>query len=318
MPRGGPDGGDGGKGGDVVLEATPQLTTLLDVSRRSLYAAENGRPGRGSNCNGRKGKDLVVEVPVGTVVRLVVADRDSQKGPLLADLSTEGQRVVVAQGGHGGRGNKAFATSTSQTPREAEDGGPAVERKLYLELKLLADVGLVGLPNAGKSTFLASISAARPKVADYPFTTTHPHLGIADIGDWRRLVFADIPGLIEGAHAGHGLGIEFLRHVERTRVLVHLVSAEERDPEKLRSHYRIIEDELAGFDQALIEKPRLVVLSKCDLMPPEEASELAESLAEAIDRPVASISSVTGAGVQELLRRVDDTLARLDAAAEDR
>lgn len=305
VPRGGPDGGDGGDGGSVILRANSQLTTLIDVSRRSLHVAGNGRPGLGSNCHGRGGHDLVIEVPVGTVAREVVDDRDARQGPLLADLSCEDQEVVVARGGRGGRGNKFFATSTTQAPRIAGDGVPAVERKLYLELKLLADVGLVGLPNAGKSTLLSRVSAATPRIAAYPFTTLHPHLGIAAIGDWRRLVFADIPGLIEGAHEGHGLGVEFLRHVERTRILVHLVSVEHAEVDALMAQYRTIEAELAGFDESLAGKDRIVVLSKCDLLLPAAAAALVESFAATLGLPIVGISAVTGYGIPELLRQVE-------------
>lgn len=292
----------------MILRADPQLSTLVDVSRRALFAAENGRPGAGGNCTGRQGASLTVDVPAGTLVRLVEPRGDPRTGPLLADLSAPGQSVVVARGGRGGRGNRAFATATEQVPRTAEDGGAAVERRLYLELKLLADVGLVGLPNAGKSTLLSRVSSATPKIADYPFTTLQPHLGIVEVGDWNRLVFADIPGLIEGAHEGHGLGIDFLRHLERTRLLVHLISVEEPDVEDIDSRRRIIEEELAGFNDELARKPRLIVLSKCDLLPGDELDELVEEYGRAVNRPVLGISAITGKGIPELLRAVEATL----------
>jgi GTP-binding protein len=309
IPRGGPDGGDGGDGGDVIIEADPQLSTLVDVARRSIYAAPSGRPGSGGVCSGRRGQDLVLDVPVGTIVRVAPEEGDPRRGPLLADLSQAGQRVAVARGGRGGRGNKAFATAVNQAPRTAEDGGPAVEHRLYLELKLLADVGLVGLPNAGKSTLLSRISAATPKIAAYPFTTLHPVLGIVELGDWRRLVVADIPGLIEGAHAGHGLGTEFLRHVERTRVLVHLISVEHPSVDALVRDCRTIEAELASFSESLARKPRLLVLSKGDLLAPEALRELVSGFSSAIGLPALGISAATGSGLSELLLAVDRSVA---------
>ena len=309
IQRGGPDGGDGGWGGDVVLVADPGLTTLTDVSRRAVHAAENGKKGGGNNRTGRQGEDLVVAVPVGTMVREIVEGRPPREGDLLGELLAAGQRLIVARGGKGGRGNPHFATSVFQTPRFAEEGGKGEQRKVYLELKLLADVGVIGLPNAGKSTFLARVSAATPKIADYPFTTLHPNLGIADLGIARRLVIADIPGLIEGAHRGLGLGIEFLRHVERTRVLVHLVSAEGAIPAdsairsvgSLLKNYQTIDEELARYGSGLSEKPTVVALSKIDLLPPGAAERVAGDLAEVIGKPVHPISAVTGAGLRELL-----------------
>ena len=316
IPRGGPDGGDGGNGGDVVLVADPQLTTLVDVGRRSFYGAENGRSGGGANRSGRAGNDLELHVPMGTIVREAPKEEtDSDRevvGRTIADLSVSEQRVVVARGGKGGRGNKSFATPTEQTPRHSEEGGPSVELRLKLELKLLADVGLVGLPNAGKSTLLSRVSAANPKIAAYPFTTLHPVLGIAELSDMRRLVFADIPGLIEGAHEGHGLGIDFLRHVERTRVLVHLVSAEAGDLEALVENYETIEGELAGFNEALSRKPRLIVLSKVDVLPAMEAENLARVFADKIGFEVARLSAVTGTGLSSLLNDVDRLIHRDD------
>jgi len=217
VPRGGPDGGDGGDGGSVVFRATVQRHTLMDIAQRTTYAAENGRPGEGRNRHGRNGADIVLELPLGTQVY------DESTGELLCDLCREGQEFVAARGGKGGRGNRAFATATHRAPTEFEEGEPGAERRIRLELRLLADVGLIGLPNAGKSTLLSRLSDAHPKVASYPFTTRQPHLGVLETSDYRHIVLADLPGLIEGAHRGVGLGDRFLRHVSRTRVLVHLV-----------------------------------------------------------------------------------------------
>jgi len=301
IPRGGPDGGDGGAGGSVYLQANRNLSTLGDISRQTLYRAQDGRPGRGNNCAGRNAKNLTIEAPVGTIVRTMVPDRPPREGLLLGELLKHGDRIRLARGGKGGRGNKAFATSTHQIPREAEEGQPSEENKLYLELKLLADIGLIGLPNAGKSTLLSRISAARPKIADYPFTTLTPHLGIVDAGDYRQVVFADIPGLIEGAHQGAGLGIEFLRHVDRTKALVHLVSVEAPTIESMLSNYRAVEAELAHYSRTLQAKPRLVAASKMDLLPPDEQKKLLEKLSGAMGVPVLPLSAATGLGVRELV-----------------
>ncbi|MBN1421807.1 MAG: GTPase ObgE [Planctomycetes bacterium] len=298
VPRGGPDGGDGGCGGTVTLRASHQLATLLDVARRASYRAEDGRPGGGKNRTGRSGADLVIEVPCGTLVRR------ADDGVLLGDLAADGAELVVARGGRGGRGNRSFATATHQTPRECEPGEPGEEIRLDLELKLIADVGLVGLPNAGKSTLLSRVSSARPKVAEYPFTTLSPHLGIAELDLERRLVIADLPGLIEGAHLGVGLGIEFLKHIERTRVLVHLVAAGGGDADALARDYGAIVAELQAYSHELDRKPRLVCLSKSDLLPPEEAERLARGLSDRIGAPVRTISGVTGAGLRDLLERL--------------
>jgi len=309
MPRGGPDGGHGGDGGSVFLEADENLTTLLDISRRRLYAAQSGRPGQGNTRAGRNSQDVVIRVPRGTLVREVLPDTDPREGRLMGDLVDHGERLLVARGGKGGRGNTAFATATNQIPRYAEDGERCEERKLYFELQLLADVGLVGLPNAGKSTLLARISAARPKVADYPFTTLCPHLGLVEVGSYQRLVFADLPGLIEGAHEGHGLGIEFLRHLERTRVLVHLVAAEpacgaaslEAGVAAVADDYRKIEAEILQYREVLARKQRLVVLSKVDLLPADERASLLAALSANLGREVLPLSSVIGEGVDALV-----------------
>ncbi len=295
VPRGGPDGGDGGRGGHVVLQSNPQLTSLFDLGHRHIYAAENGRPGGAKNCSGRNGADLLIGLPVGTQVS------DRRTGDLLADLDRVDSSILVARGGAGGRGNKAFATATHQTPRECERGEDGVERELSLVLKLMADVGLVGLPNAGKSTLLSRVSAAHPRIADYPFTTLAPQLGIAVLDGERRLTFADIPGLIEGAHTGLGLGTEFLRHLERTRVLVHLLDPFERTVEDLVRDYRIIREELRLFSARLVERRVLTAIGKIDLIAEERRGALVAALSRAIGEPVLALSAVTGAGLSDLL-----------------
>lgn len=304
VPRGGPDGGDGGKGGDVVMVADPHLRTLLDFKYRQHYRAANGGHGRGKRQHGRNGEDLLLRVPVGTVVK------DEQTGELIADLSEPGQRVVVARGGKGGRGNARFATPTRQAPRFAEEGSPGEERWLRLELKLLADVGLVGYPNVGKSTLLRRISAARPKVAPYPFTTLVPHLGVVSYREGKEFVVADIPGLIEGAHKGAGLGTRFLRHIERTLLLLHLLDLSDHrgDPFSL---YEGVRRELASFNPLLTEKPEIVVLNKIDL--PEIRSRIEEvrRTFEARGLPFFAISAHTGEGVKELVQEVGRRLEAL-------
>lgn len=293
-PKGGPSGGDGGKGGSVVMEATRNLGTLLDFRYQQHYRAENGKPGEGRQRYGRKGEDAVLRVPVGTVVT------DAETGELLADLSTDGQRTVIARGGKGGRGNMHFATSVNQTPRHAEKGEPAVERRLSLTLKLMADVGLVGFPNAGKSTFISRVSAARPKIADYPFTTLAPNLGMVRSDLDRGFVVADIPGLIEGAAEGQGLGHRFLKHVERVAVLAFLVCVgpeEDRDPV---SDYEVLLSELERYSPALLDKPRVLVMSKMDITESDEARPEVEALASKEGIPFHAISSVRGDGLDGL------------------
>lgn len=289
VPKGGPDGGNGGHGGDVVLAVDPHLRTLLDCREAPEFRAEPGRPGSGNNRTGRDGADLVIRLPAGTVVR------DADSGEVLFDLTTAGERHVVARGGRGGRGNAQFATPTHQAPRRADPGEAGEERRLELELKLIADIGLVGLPNAGKSTFLSRISRARPKIGDYPFTTLEPNLGIVQLDEERQMVVADLPGLIEGAHAGRGLGLEFLRHVERTRVLAFLIDATSESPAAERA---LLEEELRRHGRGLERKPRLVVLTKSDLLPPEARANAAR--AAGLDG-AAVISSHTGDGVKPLL-----------------
>jgi GTPase len=310
VPRGGPFGGDGGDGGDVIFRARPGLDTLLDLRRQYHWRAENGNPGETKDMTGAAGKDLVIDVPPGTLVY------DKEHKVLLKDLDKEGMQVVIARGGKGGRGNSRFATATNQTPRIAEPGGQGEERHLALELKLIADVGLVGLPNAGKSTLLSRLSAAHPKIADYPFTTLHPNLGIVEAGTERRFVMADLPGLIEGAHAGVGLGDEFLRHVERTRLLVHLVEVEPHTHQPPADVYRTIRRELASYSPALAAKPELVVLTKTDLLGGDPAA--AREFSKAIGRPVLAISSATGDGLVRLVKAILDQLDEIaaESAAE--
>jgi GTPase len=304
-PRGGPNGGDGGDGGSVIFHAQPGLDTLLDLRNRHHWIAEDGGNGGSKDMGGKDGEDLVIDVPPGTLIY------DIGAGVLLKDLDTPGMSVVVARAGKGGRGNGRFATATNQTPREAEDGTPGEERHLRLELKLIADVGLIGLPNAGKSTLLARLSAAHPKIADYPFTTLEPNLGIVEAGPERRFVMADLPGLIEGAHRGIGLGDEFLRHVERTRILVHLVELEPHDRKSPAEAYRAIRNELAAYSADLAAKPELVVLTKTDILPDDDAPRA--EFAQATGRRVLAISSATGAGLKALVKTILDLLDEVGA-----
>lgn len=304
VPRGGPSGGDGGRGGDVVLEADPHLSTLQDYRYRTHYKAGRGEHGGGSNRTGAEGDAVVLRVPLGTVVR------DADSGRVLGDLTEPGHRLVVARGGRGGRGNARFATATRQAPQEAESGEPGEARWLTLELKLLADVGLVGSPNAGKSTLLSRVSAARPKIADYPFTTLVPNLGVATVGD-ESFVVADVPGLIEGAHLGRGLGTRFLRHLERTRFLLVLIEATREDP---LAEYQKLRAELAAHEPALAALPHAVVLTKIDLVPGYEPPRR-ELFPDA--GGVHAISSVTGAGIQELLYATAAALAASRLLEED-
>lgn len=301
VPFGGPNGGNGGRGGNVYLSANSQLNTLVAFTRRRHFRAGSGEHGLGKGQQGRSGEDRYIDVPLGTVVH------DRATGALWGDLIKEDQVLLVARGGRGGRGNEAFKSSTKQAPRFAELGEPGEERTLELELRLIADVGLLGKPNAGKSTLLASVSAARPKIADYPFTTLQPNLGVVEI-DNRVFVMADIPGLIEGAHQGAGLGIQFLRHVERTRLLVHLLDGASLDP---AADYRAINQELAQYSEKLATKPQVVVLNKMDLPDTQEwLSLLEEELEGAVDH-IHAISAVTRQGVQDLLRVIADRLAEL-------
>ena len=295
VPRGGPSGGDGGDGGSVVLEADPQLGTLLDLRYQQHYQGRRGEHGQGRDRFGKAGEDLRVRVPVGTLVR------DAATGEQLADLVKAGARFVAAQGGRGGRGNIQFATSTNQAPRTAEDGTPGEERALRLQLKLLADVGLIGYPNVGKSTFIARVSRARPKIADYPFTTLTPNLGVVGLTGERSFVLADIPGLIEGAAEGHGLGHRFLRHVERTSVLLHLVERSDEPGRDPLHDYDVICRELERYDPALAGRPQLVALTKLDLTETRAALPALQQAFAARGVELHAVSAATGEGVGPLL-----------------
>ena len=291
---GGPDGGDGGDGGDVIAEAIHGLNTLIDFRYQQHFFAKNGRPGMGKQRSGKDGDDIVLQVPVGTEI----LEEDGET--LIADLTEVGQRVVLAGGGNGGFGNLHFKTSTNQAPRSANPGQPSVERTVWLRLKLIADAGLVGLPNAGKSTFLSATSNARPKIADYPFTTLIPQLGVVGV-DQTEFVLADIPGLIEGAHQGKGIGDQFLGHIERCAVLLHLIDGTADD---VAEDYRIIHAELKAYGMGLIDKPRVVALNKCDALDDELIEMQRAALAEAGVENVLAISGVSGAGVENALRAV--------------
>ena len=298
VPRGGPSGGDGGRGGDVVMVANPHYNTLLHYRFNPEHNGERGRHGEGSNRTGRTGNDVELPVPVGTIVY------DADSGEQLFDFTEPGQQFIVAKGGRGGRGNARFTSSTHQTPTEHEDGKPGEEKMLRLELKLLADVGLVGFPNAGKSTLISRISAAKPKIADYPFTTLEPHLGVVSADENRTFVVADIPGLIEGAHLGQGLGIQFLRHVERTRVLVHLVDVSEMSGRDPVQDFHVIVNELASFSDELASKPMFVVATKIDVAQDTTRIESLRQLADDRGLPFFQISAVTGEGLDVLIRAV--------------
>ncbi|MDH4202089.1 MAG: GTPase ObgE [Phycisphaerae bacterium] len=298
IAKGGPDGGDGGKGGDVIFVVNPSIDTLLDFSGRHDWVAKNGNCGEGANKHGADGEDLIIPVPPGTLVY------DEEHGLLLKDMNTPEMHVCICRGGRGGQGNKAFATSVRQTPRFATDGKPGQERNLRLELKLIADVGLVGMPNAGKSTLISRCSEARPKIANYPFTTLAPVLGIVELSGFRRFVMADIPGLIEGAHDGAGLGHDFLRHIERTRILVHLLDILPEDNSDPVENYHKIRGELEKHSKALVEKPEIVVLNKADLDGDGIFCEDISSRLPKTIKDVFVISAVTGRGIDQLNERL--------------
>jgi len=319
VPRGGPSGGDGGNGGGVFLEANPNDNTLLRYRYNREFKAPRGRHGEGSNCTGHSGEDMFLQVPVGTLAF------DEQTGETIADLAAPGQRVLIAHGGRGGRGNQHFAKPWHQAPREHEDGFPGEERHLRLELKLLADVGLVGFPNAGKSTLISVISAARPKIANYPFTTLEPNLGVvnADGGTGkegreigRTFVVADLPGLIEGAHEGAGLGIRFLRHVERTRLLVHLIDTSDANSDDPVHSFEVINGELREFSESLIAKPMIVVATKLDATTDRSRLEALSDYCKKQGLEFHSISAVAGEGVKSLVRAIADALDKIPRAAD--
>jgi GTPase len=309
VPRGGPSGGDGGQGGSVVVVASPHVNTLINYRFHPEFHAKRGGHGEGSNCTGQSGGDLELAVPIGTLVYEKMHD-SSEPLRLLADLAREGDRVVVARGGRGGRGNAAFASSTNRAPRRVEPGEPGEEKDLRLELRLLADVGLVGFPNAGKSTLISRISAARPKIAAYPFTTLTPNLGVVRLSDDRSFVVADVPGLIEGAHRGLGLGHQFLRHLERTKVLVHVVDVSDASGRDAVEDLETVRRELQLFDPALAAKPQVVAANKIDVGEPAKIDALERRAAE-IGLPFLRISGVTGAGIPDLL---ETAWQRLSAA----
>ncbi|HKD35574.1 MAG TPA: GTPase ObgE, partial [Pirellulales bacterium] len=301
VPRGGPDGGDGGQGGSVIVVAQAGVDSLAALAHKKHWRAESGAPGAGSDCHGRNGEDLVIQVPPGTVVF------DAEGGFMLKDLTRLGEHVVVARGGKGGRGNAYFKSATNRAPREHTPGGDGESRHLLLELKVIADVGLVGKPNAGKSTLLARVSRARPEIADYPFTTKYPNLGIVDLGLDRSFVMADLPGLIEGAHTGIGLGHEFLRHIERAGILVHLVEPAPADGSDPVENYHVIRRELEQYAAELGTRPEIVAVTKCEL---PEAEQAHHRLTELLGREVLAISAVTGDGLDKLLweitRKLDE------------
>jgi len=303
IARGGPDGGDGGRGGDLIFRASPHLNTLYDFRFKKEFRANDGNPGTGQKCYGRSGKTLVVLVPCGTLIY------DKESGILLKDLKEVDEEVVLLRGGRGGRGNVHFASSINRTPLEFDYGSKGESRQLKLELKIIADVGLIGLPNAGKSTLLARLTKATPKVANYPFTTLNPELGIVALEDYRRFVMVDIPGLIEGAHEGKGLGHQFLKHVERTRTLVHLLEIDPIDSSNPAEHYKKIRTELSEYSSVLAEKTELIVLTKTDLLSEEDIAVVKEMFEEETGKNVLCISSIDGRNLKELVSKITEMLA---------
>jgi GTP-binding protein len=301
VPKGGPDGGDGGDGGSVIIVAKSGVNNLAALAQHRFWKADSGSHGSGSNKSGRSAHDLVIEVPPGTIIH------DAKAGFVLKDLTQDGETVTAARGGDGGKGNAYFKTSTNRAPRESTPGGEGERRELLLELKVIADVGLIGKPNAGKSTLLSRLTRARPQIADYPFTTKHPNLGMVSVDGDRQFVMADIPGLIEGAHAGAGLGHEFLRHIERAGILVHLVEPMPMDGSDPLENYRVIRDELVQYDAKLGERPEIVVVSKAEL---PGSTEVRDSIAAESGADVLLISAVTGQGLNHLIHAI---AARLEA-----
>ncbi|WP_126446928.1 Obg family GTPase CgtA [Sulfuricystis multivorans] len=311
VPRGGPDGGDGGRGGNVVMVADRNLNTLIDYRYTRVFRAEHGQNGRGADCYGKSGSDLILRVPVGTIVT------DMATGETVADLDHDGATVIVARGGIGGLGNLHFKSSTNRAPRQSTPGSPGESRELKLELKILADVGLLGLPNAGKSTFIRAVSAARPKVADYPFTTLHPNLGVVRVAENQSFVVADIPGLIRGASEGAGLGHRFLKHLQRTRLLLHLIDIAPPDPAADPvADAKAIVQELRNYDEDLFRKPRWIVLNKIDLIPEDEREERLSTILHGLGNPspAFTISAATGEGCQQLCQRIMQFLSATDHA----
>ena len=298
VPRGGPDGGDGGKGGDIILRASQSHKTLLDLKYKQHHTAKHGGHGKGSNMTGRGSADVVITVPVGTLVT------DSETGEIIADLTKDGETVIVAKGGAGGKGNAWFATATNRAPRYAQEGIKGEERQITLELKLLADVGIIGLPNVGKSTFISRVSAARPKIADYPFTTLEPHLGVVRYGESESFVIADIPGLIEGAHEGTGMGTRFLRHVERTSVLLHILDISREPQVHALEDYETVNRELALFSPSLAEKPQVVAINKIDLPAVRERIKKEIDIFAGRGINVLAFSAVTAEGVDRVLNEI--------------
>lgn len=303
IPLGGPDGGDGGKGGDVILELDPNLATLIDLRRKKLYRAENGKPGKGNKMTGRSGKPLIVRLPPGTLVK------DEETGELLVDLKEPGQEFIVAKGGHYGQGNARFKTPANRAPKKFSRGKPGKTRQLFLELKLLADVGIIGFPNAGKSTLISRISNARAKAADYPFTTLAPNLGIVKLDEGESFVAADIPGLIEGAHKGKGLGHQFLRHIDRTRLLLHLIDFSDVNSENIVDRYQKLQAELKAFSESLFLKPQILVAAKMDDLRSMENLEKVREPLKDLNPCLYTISSVTGEGIKNLLWKIKECLA---------
>ncbi|MEM1082126.1 MAG: Obg family GTPase CgtA [Pseudomonadota bacterium] len=304
IPRGGPDGGDGGRGGSVYLEGDSGLNTLVDFRHARLFRARNGQPGAGRQKSGKAAEDVIIRVPLGTLVRNVSTDE------LIGDVTEHGERLLVARGGTGGKGNIHFKSSVNRTPRQFTEGTPGDERGLHLEMKVLADVGLLGFPNAGKSTLISAVSAARPKVADYPFTTLHPNLGVVSLEAGRSFVMADIPGLIEGAADGAGLGHQFLKHLQRTGLLLHLVEIESMDALSPVEQVRTLEQELAHYDQALTHKTRWLVITKVDLLPASARAAAIETILRELNwqAPYFAISSVAGEGLNPLIGHIADHL----------
>ena len=312
VPRGGPDGGNGGAGGSVFLLCDSSVKGLNSFRYRRNFTADRGRHGEGSNKAGRNGKDILIRVPPGTTV-------SSEKGAdLVADLTSPQHKIMVAAGGRGGRGNAMFATSTHQAPRESEPGAEGKERVLLLDLKMIADAGIIGFPNAGKSTLIARVSAARPKIADYPFTTLAPNLGVVDLGEFRSFVLADIPGLIEGAHTGQGLGVRFLRHVERTRLLIHLVDVSETSGRDPTHDLEVINGELAAFSAALASKPQIVAANKIDALTDRSRLKALESHCAAAGLPFVAISGVSGKGIRGLLEEIWKRVSGSNRGVADR